>query len=66
MNVKIEPTPFGTIHVTATSSAYEADALASVKKALRKAAKGHGRAITTREHTIGHTVTAFAIYRKGN
>lgn len=64
MNVKITPTPFGTIHYTITSAPYEADALANAKKALRKAAKGHGRALSVREHTIGHTVTVFAIYRK--
>ena len=64
MTVTCTPTPFGTLHFTVTSAAYEADAVASAKKALRKAAKGHGRPLTVREHTIGHTVTVFAIYRK--
>lgn len=64
MTVTVQPTPFGTLHYTAVSSAYEADAVAACKKAIRKAAKGHGRALTVREQIIGHQVTVFAIYRK--
>lgn len=58
--VKIQPTPFGTAHYTATGT----DAT-EVKKSIRKAAKGHGRALSIREHVIGQVVTVFAIYRKG-
>lgn len=58
--VKIQPTPFGTAHYTATGTD-----VTEVKKSIRKAAKGHGRALSIREHTVGRTVTVFAIYRKG-
>lgn len=60
-NVTSTPTPFGTVHFTATGLGVD---VAVAKKALRKAAKGHGRALSTREHVIGHKVTVFAIYRK--
>ena len=62
-NVSSTPTPFGTVHFTATGIGVD---VSVAKKALRKAAKGHGRALSVREHTIGHTVTVFAIYRKAN
>lgn len=60
-NVVSTPTPFGTVHFTAIGLGVD---VATAKKALRKAAKGHGRPLTTREHVIGHTVTVFAIYSK--
>lgn len=62
-NVSSAPTPFGTIHYTATGIGVGVN-VDTVKKALQKAAKGHGRALSVREHVNGHTVTVFAIYRK--
>lgn len=64
IDVTSTPTPFGTVHFTATTEAYQADGVAVAKKALRKAARGHGRPLSTREHVVGHKVTVFAIYRK--
>ena len=54
-----QATPFGTVHITATGPDE-----ASAKRAVSSAARGHGRAITRRSHSVGDTVTVFAIYRK--
>lgn len=57
--VTVQSTPFGTLHYSGTGTDAE-----EVKRSVRKAAKGHGRALTFREHTIGRTVQVFAIYRQ--
>lgn len=63
MNITFRPTPFGTVHVSATVPVQD------VKKARRSIAsrvgkKGLGSRIAVREHEFGDNCEVFAIYRK--
>lgn len=63
MNIDAIPTPFGTVHFTATGPAGKAP---QVKALVTRHAKalGLGGRVSQRSHVIGNTVTVFASYRK--
>ncbi len=61
--MKISPTPFKTVHITATDHTSRERA---VKSAITREARnlGLGERLTRRSHATGSTVTVFDIYRK--
>lgn len=60
--IKSQPTPFGSVHVTAVGPA---DKESQLKARLTRNSKALGlRQITRRSHVIGNEVTVFAIYRR--
>lgn len=63
MNIRFSPTPFGTVHATATGPAGQVSQLKG--KVTRQAkANGLGEQVTRRSHVIGDTATVFTVYRK--
>lgn len=69
MDITFNPTPFRTVHATATHQVdfgVTGGVESAVKRSLTGAAKreGLGKRVTRRSHVIGNTVTVFDIYRK--
>lgn len=63
MDITFAPTPFRTVHVSATVP------VSLIPKARRSIAsqvgrRGLGKRLTIREHVIGDTAVVFAVYRK--
>lgn len=65
MFITSQPTPFGTVHLTARATGPES-ASPSLKRIVTREAKrrGLGERISRRSHAIGDTITVFDIYRK--
>lgn len=63
MQIDFVPTPFRTVHVTATVPAQQA-AKARRSIASQVGRRGYGKRLTVREHVIGDQAVVFAVYRK--
>jgi hypothetical protein len=63
MFITFAPTPFRTVHSTATGPAAGESQLKGQQTRHAKA-RGLGEMVSRRVHTIGAEVTVFSIYRK--
>jgi len=61
--ITFQPTPFRTVHSTATGPAGSESQLKGQQTRYART-HGLGKAVSRRVHTIGSTVTVFTIYRK--
>lgn len=64
MDITFSPTPYRTVHVTAT---VPVDQVGKARRSIAAQVKprGLGKRVTIREHVIGDKAIVFAIYRKG-
>ena len=63
MELTFSPTPYGTVHVSAT---VPSDQLAKAKRSISSQAgkRGYGKRLSVREHTFGQWARVMAIYPK--